>query len=1018
MYLRILSDEEIDALYGRPDFSPEEQAEHFVQSSEEKAVLEQLHSIKSKIFFILQLGYFKARRQFFSVNLNETRQDIRFIQACYFPAYPIVDLPITKATRLKHQQLILSLFDYRYCQIEERQALYRKAQQSVRFSSRPINICRESIHFLQQQHIILPGYRFLQETISQVLIDEQNRLTDILHQHLVTTDIEALQQLLADTPGLYEITQLKQEPRNFKEGEIKRELLRGKQLKPFYRLAQTLIPQLGISRESVKYYASLIGYYSVYKLNRMDNWQVYVYLLCFASHRTQRLHDNLINSLLYHVRQFHEEARTVAKVKLFEAYQEASQNMEKAGQILKLFTTESIASETPFHEVQTSAFSILGRDKLSEVADRISDSDSLDEKIFQWKHVEKMATRFKRQLRPILQAIEFASPQKDDSLIEVITFLKTAFQQSRTLGSYPLDSLPVKVIPKRMERHLYGASEDGIRSLQVNRFEFLVYWLMRNALEAGDLYCRDSVRFRSFEDDLVDDQQWQNKHTLIRQTGLSILEQPIQEHLAYLEQQLENRITEVNQRIISGENEHIEFRQQKRQQKWILKYPARKETINHPFFDSLKPINIASVLDYANQQCAFLNAFGHVLGRYTRQHLDKQALFASLLAWGTNLGLGRMGELSDMDYQRLVTTSDNRIRLETLREANDRISNGIASLPIFRHYHLGSSVHSSSDGQKFETRTDTLNARHSPKYFGLKKGIVSYSLVANHVPVNAEVIGANEHESHYVFDLLYNNTTDIEINTHSTDTHGANQINFSLLHLFGYRFAPRYRDIYTVVSQSLYGFKSPSDYGDLQIKPAKKVNTDLIINEWDNIQRIMVSLAQKTTTQSIITGKLSAYARKNRTKKALWEYDSIIKSLYLLNYLDSPPLRQYVHTALNRGESYHKLRRAIAYANFGKLRFKTEREQQIWNECGRLLTNCIIYYNTSLLSGVLALYEQEEGHEAINRLASISPVAWSHINLFGRYEFGNPLELIDMKNIITELARMPVPRYSDEEVLE
>ncbi|MEO0375444.1 MAG: Tn3 family transposase [Cyanobacteria bacterium P01_A01_bin.17] len=36
--------------------------------------------------------------------------------------------------------------------------------------------------------------------------------------------------------------------------------------------------------------------------------------------------------------------------------------------------------------------------------------------------------------------------------------------------------------------------------------------------------------------------------------------------------------------------------------------------------------------------------------------------------------------------------------------------------------------------------------------------------------------------------------------------------------------------------------------------------------------------------------------------------------------------RQNVHRVLNRGENYHQLRRAISYANFGKLRFKTEYE--------------------------------------------------------------------------------------------
>ena len=107
------------------------------------------------------------------------------------------------------------------------------------------------------------------------------------------------------------------------------------------------------------------------------------------------------------------------------------------------------------------------------------------------------------------------------------------------------------------------------------------------------------------------------------------------------------------------------------------------------------------------------------------------------------MGLGRMGEISDISFHTLVSAADNFIRPETLREANDRISNAIAKLPIFRHYDLGDALHSSSDGQKFETSIHTLNARHSPKYFGLKKGVVSYTLVANNIPINAYIIGAN-----------------------------------------------------------------------------------------------------------------------------------------------------------------------------------------------------------------------------------------------------------------------------------
>jgi len=314
-------------------------------------------------------------------------------------------------------------------------------------------------------------------------------------------------------------------------------------------------------------------------------------------------------------------------------------------------------------------------------------------------------------------------------------------------------------------------------------------------------------------------------------------------------------------------------------------------------------------------------------------------------------------------------------------------------------------LHSSSDGQKFETRIHTFNARHSPKYFGLKKGIVSYTLVLNHVPVNAEIFGANDHESHYVFDLLFNNTTEVEPAVHSTDTHGTNEVNFALLHLFGYQFAPRYKDIYKKVTNGLYGFKHPSHYDEqMLLRPIRKINTRLIIEEWENIVRILLSLALKTTRQSIIIGKLSSHARKNKTKRALWEYDNIIQSLYLLDYVDSPSLRGNVQQALNRGESYHKLRRAISHANFGKLRFRTEYEQQLWGECSRLLSNCILYYNVRLLSELLAYRENTGDVQGVDLVRRISPVAWQHINLCGRYEFGQRPEEINLRTVIEELA--------------
>ena len=134
---------------------------------------------------------------------------------------------------------------------------------------------------------------------------------------------------------------------------------------------------------------------------------------------------------------------------------------------------------------------------------------------------------------------------------------------------------------------------------------------------------------------------------------------------------------------------------------------------------SSRSANAYWVLSQLPLCCPFTNAFEHVLGRHAKQEADNHILTACLIAWATNMGLGRMGEISDISFHTLVSASDNFIRPETSREANDRISNAIAKLPIFRHYDLDDALHSSSDGQKFETSIHTLNARHS--YFGLKK---------------------------------------------------------------------------------------------------------------------------------------------------------------------------------------------------------------------------------------------------------------------------------------------------------
>jgi hypothetical protein len=124
----------------------------------------------------------------------------------------------------------------------------------------------------------------------------------------------------------------------------------------------------------------------------------------------------------------------------------------------------------------------------------------------------------------------------------------------------------------------------------------------------------------------------------------------------------------------------------------------------------------------------------------THEHIGR-ARIHSLQAM--NLGNHGMSETSDIPYHSLEAAHQQYLRLSTLKNANDRICNFIAGLAIFPHYSFDLEVlYGSVDGQKFEAADPTIKARYSRKHFGRGKGVVAYTLLANHVALQTELIGA------------------------------------------------------------------------------------------------------------------------------------------------------------------------------------------------------------------------------------------------------------------------------------
>ena len=165
----------------------------------------------------------------------------------------------------------------------------------------------------------------------------------------------------------------------------------------------------------------------------------------------------------------------------------------------------------------------------------------------------------------------------------------------------------------------------------------------------------------------------------------------------------------------------------------------------------------------------------------------------------------------------------------------------------------------------------------------------------------------------------------------------------------------------------------------------------------------VATLGLKETTQSTLIKKLCTYKQDNETRRALFEFDKLIRSIHTLKCLLDPSIQRNTHRSQNRVEAYHQLRGAIAQA-YGKKQLigRTNSALEVSNQCGRLVACAIIHYNSAILSKLYDKYKEEGNDKAIKRLKKISPVAWRHIHFQGHFVFSN-INVIDLDQIIQNL---------------
>ncbi|MFT5115585.1 MAG: TnpA family transposase [Parasphingorhabdus sp.] len=470
--------------------------------------------------------------------------------------------------------------------------------------------------------------------------------------------------------------------------------------------------------------------------------------------------------------------------------------------------------------------------------------------------LEKHSVRLQHRLSPILKSLTFEPAGQADQLMEAISYFKSC--DGVISGKAPTDFLDAD--------ECKALTGDG-NTFRTSLYKVFLFQYVSAAIKSGHLNLRQSYKYRPMDSYMINRERWErDKQRLLKRAGLTELSDP-EPLLKTLDAALYQHYQATNAGIEN--NPYLTIRNDG---SFHIKTPALDASETDPLqelFPRQQDVPLAQVLDTVDRHCQVLKTFEHWQQTHTPQTVSRPALLVGIMGLGCGIGVRKMARISSrMTENELENTVNWRFSLDNIRAANNQVLKMMDQMELPNLYRRATDkLHTSSDGQKFEVRGESLHASRSFKYFGQGQGVSAYTFVdERHFLWHSLMISASDRESAYVIDGLMHNDV-VKSDIHSTDTHGYTEAIFGLTHLLGFSFAPRIKG---VGKQTLYIFRPKSRASsDWKIAPDKTIYENLLRENWDDLLRLVTTIKLKENTASDIFRRLNSYSRQHALYQTL-----------------------------------------------------------------------------------------------------------------------------------------------------
>ena len=483
-------------------------------------------------------------------------------------------------------------------------------------------------------------------------------------------------------------------------------------------------------------------------------------------------------------------------------------------------------------------------------------------------------TQIRRYASAFPDAFRFKAAPAAQPILDAIETLKR--MDADGLRRVPADS-PTDFVRKRWRALVFTDA-----GLDRRFYELCALAELKNALRSGDIWVQGSRQFKDFDEYLIPSERFS---ALREANRLSVAvatdcEAYLKDRLCRLEQQLET----VDRIAQSGELPDVIITVSGLKITPLASaVPEEADQLIRQAYALLPRVKITELLLEVDDWTGFTRHFTHLKSQEVSK--DRILLLTAILADAINLGLTKMAEACPgATYARLTWLQAWHIRDETYSAALAEVVNAQFRHPFAAFW--GDGTTSSSDGQYFRAGGRGEAAGQINAHYGGDPGVLFYTHVSDqYAPFHTQVINATVRDATYVLDGLLYHESDLRIEEHYTDTAGFTDHVFALMHLLGFRFAPRIRDL---TDRRLYVPKVHKNYAALAGLIGGTVSQKLIRDHWEEILRLAASIKQGTVSASLMLRKLGAYPRQNGLAVALRELGRIERTLFTLEWLQKP----------------------------------------------------------------------------------------------------------------------------------